>query len=162
MIAVLSSLLTIWEYEHLGPWSVSDVERLFLHACANFEVQMWKTTDNKNNCYYSGGLSGGHNIEITSLSRRQGHIIFRPILLIHFERLKSRHPQQNGWSLFCYYYYYYYLLLLLYFIVSFLKRAQIFAADVWYRFNGKGYGEFKDIHTITMFADYRYAVQEAN
>ncbi|KAL5515758.1 hypothetical protein EMCRGX_G000974 [Ephydatia muelleri] len=39
--------------------------------------------------------------------------------------------------------------------VHFLKRAQIFAADVWSRFGGKGVGEFDDIDSITMFADYR-------
>ncbi len=39
--------------------------------------------------------------------------------------------------------------------VSFLKRAQIFPADVWDRFGGCGFGEFNDIHTLTMFADYR-------
>ena len=38
----------------------------------------------------------------------------------------------------------------------FLKRAQIFAADVWHKFQGKDYGEFYDINTLTMFADYRY------
>ena len=41
-------------------------------------------------------------------------------------------------------------------IVAFLKRAQIFAADVWNRFGGHGYGEFHDIDSLTMFADYRY------
>ena len=40
-------------------------------------------------------------------------------------------------------------------LVSFLKRAQIFVADVWSRFGGTGYGEFNDIDTLTMFADYR-------
>ena len=39
--------------------------------------------------------------------------------------------------------------------VSFLKRAQIFVADVWMRFGGRGYGEFHDIDSLTMFADYR-------
>ncbi len=39
--------------------------------------------------------------------------------------------------------------------VSFLKRAQIFPADVWHRFGGCGFGEFNNIHTLTMFADYR-------
>lgn len=39
--------------------------------------------------------------------------------------------------------------------VSFLKRAQIFVADVWHRFGGKGPGEFNDITSLTMFADYR-------
>ncbi|KAL2528354.1 Queuosine salvage protein [Forsythia ovata] len=34
------------------------------------------------------------------------------------------------------------------------KRAQIFAADLWGAFNGRGYGEFNDIESITMFADY--------
>lgn len=34
------------------------------------------------------------------------------------------------------------------------KRAQIFAADLWGAFKGQGYGEFKDISSITMFADY--------
>ena len=90
------------------------------------------------------------------------NVIFRPILLIHFERLKSDTPTKWLAPVLL-------LLLLLLFvvvviviivIVSFLKRAQIFAADVWYRFNGKGYGEFKDINTITMFADYQYAVQD--
>ena len=44
------------------------------------------------------------------------------------------------------------------FVVAFLKRAQIFAADVWSRFGGHGYGEFHDIDSLTMFADYRYDV----
>lgn len=34
------------------------------------------------------------------------------------------------------------------------KRAQIFAADLWGAFKGQGYGEFYDIGSITMFADY--------
>ncbi|KAL8099265.1 uncharacterized protein LOC141685505 [Apium graveolens] len=34
------------------------------------------------------------------------------------------------------------------------KRAQIFAADLWGAFKGKSYGEFQDIGSITMFADY--------
>ena len=36
--------------------------------------------------------------------------------------------------------------------VRFLKRAQIFVADLWAAFNGTGYGEFHDIEHITMFA----------
>jgi hypothetical protein len=36
--------------------------------------------------------------------------------------------------------------------VRFLKRAQIFVADLWAAFNGTGYGEFYDIDHITMFA----------
>ncbi|KAF2261928.1 hypothetical protein CC78DRAFT_535264 [Lojkania enalia] len=39
--------------------------------------------------------------------------------------------------------------------VRFLKRAQIFVADLWAAFDGEGYGEFDDIDKITMFADYR-------
>ncbi|KAH7114367.1 hypothetical protein B0J11DRAFT_496760 [Dendryphion nanum] len=39
--------------------------------------------------------------------------------------------------------------------VRLLKRAQIFVADLWAAFDGEGYGEFNDIHKITMFADYR-------
>lgn len=39
--------------------------------------------------------------------------------------------------------------------IRILKRAQIFVADVWAAFEGKGYGEFRDIDKITMFADYR-------
>ncbi|RZF35048.1 hypothetical protein LSTR_LSTR009640 [Laodelphax striatellus] len=39
--------------------------------------------------------------------------------------------------------------------VSFHKRAQILIADLWTTFNTKSYGEFHDIDTITMFADYR-------
>lgn len=36
------------------------------------------------------------------------------------------------------------------------KRAQILAADIWACFEGKGYGEFNDISSVTMFADYRF------
>ncbi|KAF2804849.1 uncharacterized protein BDZ99DRAFT_490963 [Mytilinidion resinicola] len=39
--------------------------------------------------------------------------------------------------------------------VRFLKRAQIFVADLWAAFEGESYGEFNDIDKITMFADYR-------
>ncbi|XP_077503315.1 queuosine 5'-phosphate N-glycosylase/hydrolase isoform X1 [Amblyomma americanum] len=39
--------------------------------------------------------------------------------------------------------------------VSFYKRAQILVADLWSCFNGQGLGEFKDIGTLTAFADYR-------
>lgn len=39
--------------------------------------------------------------------------------------------------------------------VRFLKRAQIFVADLWACFDGESWGEFKDIDKITMFADYR-------
>ena len=35
-------------------------------------------------------------------------------------------------------------------------RAQIFAADLWHRFGGCGYGGFHDIDSLTMFADYTY------
>ncbi|XP_022751217.1 queuosine salvage protein-like isoform X4 [Durio zibethinus] len=38
--------------------------------------------------------------------------------------------------------------------VFFYKRAQIFASDLWGAFKGQGYGEFNDISSITMFADY--------
>ena len=41
-------------------------------------------------------------------------------------------------------------------VVFFLKRAQIFVASVWSAFNGTGYGAFDDIHTLSMFADYRF------
>lgn len=34
------------------------------------------------------------------------------------------------------------------------KRAQIFAADLWGAFQGRGYGEFNDIASITIMADY--------
>lgn len=36
--------------------------------------------------------------------------------------------------------------------VRFLKRPQIFVADLWAAFDGEGYGEFNDIDKITMFA----------
>ncbi|XP_037350013.1 queuosine salvage protein [Talpa occidentalis] len=39
--------------------------------------------------------------------------------------------------------------------VSFYKRAQILVADTWSVLEGKGDGCFKDISSITMFADYR-------
>lgn len=35
--------------------------------------------------------------------------------------------------------------------VRFLKRAQIFVADLWAAFNGNGFGEFHDIDALTMF-----------
>nr|GMC67955.1 UPF0553 protein-like [Ipomoea batatas] len=34
------------------------------------------------------------------------------------------------------------------------KRAQIFVADLWGAFKGQGYGEFSDISSVTIFADY--------
>ncbi|KAJ4826670.1 hypothetical protein Tsubulata_001555 [Turnera subulata] len=34
------------------------------------------------------------------------------------------------------------------------KRAQIFAADLYGAFKGQGYGEFRDVSSITIFADY--------
>ena len=40
--------------------------------------------------------------------------------------------------------------------MSLYKRAQILIADLWLCFDGKGLGQFDDIHTLTMFADYRY------
>lgn len=39
--------------------------------------------------------------------------------------------------------------------VRILKRAQILVSDLWACFDGKGLGEFNDIDSITMFADYR-------
>ncbi|TKA35916.1 hypothetical protein B0A54_12363 [Friedmanniomyces endolithicus] len=36
--------------------------------------------------------------------------------------------------------------------VRFLKRAQIFVADLWAAFSGTGYGAFDDIECLTMFA----------
>ncbi|GAA5817421.1 hypothetical protein MFLAVUS_010967 [Mucor flavus] len=39
--------------------------------------------------------------------------------------------------------------------VFILKRAQILIADIWACFDGESYGEFYDIDSITMFADYR-------
>ena len=42
------------------------------------------------------------------------------------------------------------------FSVAIYKRVQILIADVWACCEGQGYGEFSDIDTITMFADYRY------
>ncbi len=39
--------------------------------------------------------------------------------------------------------------------VRFLKRAQILVADLWACFGGEGYGAFRDIDKLTMFADYR-------
>lgn len=42
--------------------------------------------------------------------------------------------------------------------VFFYKRAQIFVADVWGAFAGRGLGAFTDIDQLTMFADYRVPV----
>jgi hypothetical protein len=36
--------------------------------------------------------------------------------------------------------------------VKFYKRAQILAADLWAAFESEQYGEFHDIHKLTMFA----------
>ena len=38
------------------------------------------------------------------------------------------------------------------------KRAQIFVADVFGAFQGKGLGRFHDMGQLTMFADYRVPV----
>jgi len=35
------------------------------------------------------------------------------------------------------------------------KRVQILVADLWACFEGEGLGEFHDIDSVTMFADYR-------
>ncbi|KAG8627947.1 hypothetical protein KVT40_003820 [Elsinoe batatas] len=43
--------------------------------------------------------------------------------------------------------------------VRFLKRPQIFVADLWAAFDGQSYGEFHDIDHLTMFADYRVPQQ---
>ena len=40
-------------------------------------------------------------------------------------------------------------------VVHIYKRAQILIADIWACFAGQGLGSFRDIHSITMFADYR-------
>lgn len=34
------------------------------------------------------------------------------------------------------------------------KRAQIFVADLWGAFKGQSFGNFHDIHSVTIFADY--------
>ena len=39
--------------------------------------------------------------------------------------------------------------------VSFYKRAQILVSDVWSCFEGSGLGNFSDIDSLSMFADYR-------
>lgn len=39
--------------------------------------------------------------------------------------------------------------------IRILKRAQILVADLWAAFEGEGYGKFRDIDKVTMFADYR-------
>jgi hypothetical protein len=39
--------------------------------------------------------------------------------------------------------------------IFFYKRAQIFAADLYGTFNGRGWGDFQDIHELTAFADYK-------
>lgn len=39
--------------------------------------------------------------------------------------------------------------------IRFYKRAQIFAADLWLAFAGKGWGAFEDIGELTAFADYK-------
>lgn len=39
--------------------------------------------------------------------------------------------------------------------MRFLKRAQIFVADIWACFEGEDYGDFYDVDKITIFADYR-------
>ncbi|CRK16493.1 hypothetical protein BN1708_011782 [Verticillium longisporum] len=39
--------------------------------------------------------------------------------------------------------------------VRLMKRAQILVADVWACFEGEGFGAFRDIDKLTMFADYR-------
>ncbi len=45
--------------------------------------------------------------------------------------------------------------------VFFYKRSQIFVADVYGAFGGRGLGTFHDIEHLTMFADYRCAATNA-
>jgi len=40
-------------------------------------------------------------------------------------------------------------------MMAFYKRSQILVADIWACFEGKGLGNFHDIDSLTMFADYR-------
>jgi hypothetical protein len=42
--------------------------------------------------------------------------------------------------------------------VRFLKRAQIFVADLWAAFDGESYGQFNDIDKITIFAGQLYSI----
>ncbi|RCH88667.1 hypothetical protein CU098_009156 [Rhizopus stolonifer] len=44
---------------------------------------------------------------------------------------------------------------ILIYIVYILKRAQILIADLWACFDNTSYGQFDDIDSVTMFADYR-------
>ena len=44
--------------------------------------------------------------------------------------------------------------------VRFLKRAQIFVADLWAAFEEEGYGSFHDIEKITMFAGIYFSQTE--
>ena len=39
--------------------------------------------------------------------------------------------------------------------IHFYKRAQILIGDIYGRYSGEGLGEFKDIHELTMYPDYR-------
>lgn len=39
--------------------------------------------------------------------------------------------------------------------IRFFKRAQILVTDLWGSFNGKSWGEFKNINALTAFADYK-------
>jgi len=39
--------------------------------------------------------------------------------------------------------------------IYFLKRAQIFISDIYYAFQGKHYGFFKNMEDLTIFADYK-------
>lgn len=39
--------------------------------------------------------------------------------------------------------------------VSIYKRVQILVGDIWSCYRGEGLGQFDDIQTVTMFADYR-------
>lgn len=43
--------------------------------------------------------------------------------------------------------------------VSIYKRAQILIGDIWSCYRGQGLGQFDDIETVTMFADYRVSVE---
>lgn len=39
--------------------------------------------------------------------------------------------------------------------VYFLKRAQLFVSDIYYALRGKGFGYFKNMEDLTIFADYK-------
>lgn len=91
----------------------------------------------KNNCKVGSELERSFDGKASNLVNSSGKSATRLVALItsHFPGFRD-HTMYKGRQVFLY------------------KRAQIFVADLWGAFKGQDFGEFNDIGSVTMFADY--------